>query len=152
MPHAFYFYLILTLLFVTDVSLFFFMEQQIIQVLLCFIILQLFQPLSPFRALIFACVLCLESFLFYNSFVLPLFYFIPALLCSTLAKRQLYVSQLYPVALLAACLVSQALASAYYLGNSAPFSYTIAKISANIIVIWLFSLTLKAQGKRGNRL
>ena len=152
MSQILYFYLLLTLLFVTDISLFFFLEQQIIQVLLCFIIIHLFQPLSPFKAIIFLCLLSLESFLFYNSFALPFFYFIPALLISTAAKRQLYISKAYPALLLIACQAYLALALANYLGNSAPFPYTIAKIGANIILVSFFSLTLKTQGKRGNRL
>jgi len=151
MSQTLYFYCILALVFVIDVSLFFLLEQQVLHLLLCFIIIQLFQAFSPLRILILSCLLCLESFLFYNSFTLPLFYLLPAVLASSAAKRLLYTSWLYPLALLGMCLTIQAMISVYYLGNSPPFFYTIAKISANITMIWLFSLTLKAYGGRGNR-
>lgn len=133
------FYIISIALFFLDVCAFSFFEQQLVYTLLCFFVATLLGKTSWVQRGFLAGLLCLQSFIYYGIFGLPLLYLIPITILVFKAQKTLYKSQIYHYILLALCLIAQAIIVEYYvLKMPLVGPYTLTKILVNLVVMVFF--------------
>ncbi len=141
-------------LFFFDVCCIHFFEAFFLSSLLCFYLLQIstFLHLPKLGFLLF--LLSLESLITNGSLWLASTYLIPLTLISWKAQQTtLAPKSLLPYLLLPLCLISHDLL-AQALGGQAifmPNTYTIGKITVNIVCIWFLSLKFSSHGTQGSR-
>lgn len=122
-------YMYSLLFFCIDSSFFFLCEQQPIYLLLAYIMIMLFYPISWVQLSIMLLLSALESFLYVNIFGLSLLYLVPLVLLIKPLKKMLYMSRIYPIIATAACLTIQVFGIEWLLlGVQIPPYYTICKI------------------------
>lgn len=138
------------LLFILDSSLAFLCDHQCTYFLLSFFIASLFTQTTLASIISMALLCSLESFLLYGSFFLPFSYTIPLIIAVRYIHYYLYIVDYIPVLTAAPCLTIQiCLIEPYLTGFSDPLSYTVVKITGNLICVWLFSLTLNYVRQNG---
>lgn len=147
-----YFYPLALILFLLDVCCFSFMEKQLVYMLLCFFCIQLYAEKSTTRLSFLAILISLESLLYFGKFGVQLVYLIPLIYISREAQKSLYATALQPYILLISCIALQSFILEPYMLQIGPSPlYTLSKIIANIIVLWLISLIDTSQGSLSNR-
>ncbi len=156
------FFIISCSLFFFDVSCIHFFETFFLSSLLCFYTLHVHPSWLPpslklrqtgtwLGFLLF--LLSLETLITNGTFWLASAYLIPLTLISWKAQTALAPKNLLPYLFLSLCLISHDLL-AQALSNQAfsmPNTYTIGKITANIVCIWFLSLKFSSHGTQGNR-
>lgn len=147
-----YFYPTVFILFLFDIFSFSLCEKQIISLLLCAYIMNLYKESNLLRLCTIASLLCLESSLYFGHFGLQLLYLIPATFIGIQSQKFFYVSRIQPYLLLISCLLVQYfIIEPMQMDNHIISTYTPVKIIANIIILWCGSLIDNSQGKLGNR-
>ena len=131
------------LLFILDSSITFLCDYQSAYLLLSFFVALLFTH-TTFISIFSMVLLCsLESFLLYGNCFLPLIYIIPLVIAVRYIQHYLYATEYFPVLTAIPCFIIQiCLIEPYLTGFCDPLSYTVVKITGNLICVWLFSLTL----------
>ncbi len=143
-----HFLIIPLLFFCIDSSFFFLFDHETTYLICSWIIITSFKPRAWYHTLMLLLLISLESFLFYGIFGLPLLYMLPALLLTSISRRMLYITKLYPPLIATTCILLQILAIELgLLGLPLSPWYTMGKIIATIIVINLFSLTQNFTGQ-----
>ncbi|HZW61393.1 MAG TPA: hypothetical protein VFF04_04150 [Candidatus Babeliales bacterium] len=133
---AFFYGLILLFLFI-DICCFAFLEQPLINTLLCFYIVLLLQSNSSIIQLTAAASgLLLEFFVFYGRFIPSLVIIIPLTLIGLLIRKICYPNKSLRYGLLTATIVAQTyLVEPYFFHSQRLMTYTIMKVFANILVM-----------------
>lgn len=149
-----FFYPKLLSFLILDSMCFSFFEQHTLSLLLCFVLLHLYQKkLNQAQASCILLCISLESFLFYGKFGIQLIYVVPIMILAIKAQKMFYASKLQPYLLLIGCLLLQNLIIEPKILKYQPgYLYTSSQIIANIIVMGCISLIFYSQGKLGNRL
>lgn len=146
------FILISAIFFIIDVNQFFLLGTLFIPFLLCIYCSILFYTLESTPLTIITIVQCLEMFCFYNNLLLPLVYIIPVTTLAIIMKKVLYSSYLHIATFTAISFVIYCfLIENTMLGIIKSPRYTLAQISAIILVEICFSLTIQYWDMLDNR-
>lgn len=112
----------------------------------------LFYDLQPSHLSYVALLQCLESFCFYNKALWPLLYLIPVTGLALIIKKNFYPSFSHVIVFIALCTMAHIyIIERLLLGIAHDAPYTVAQISAIILVEICFSLTIKYWGMQDNR-
>ena len=142
----------ITLLFLIDLSQFFFIGALITPLLLSsYCIFTIYNPKYPIIA--FICFLLgLEYFCFYNSFSLAITILAPLSILGIFLRRNLYLSYSHSVLLgLTGILIQTYAVEGFFLHNWITKYYIIMRISGTLLMIICFSLTINIWGVQDNR-
>lgn len=124
-------------LFILDISGIMLLNTQIIQLVLCFYILRLFDKPALVPLVSAALCICLESLILYDSLTIPFIYLVPTTVLIIYLKKTLVPHPLYrPLALALCLIIQQYLLHPGALGDT----YTIAAFIVNIVIILSCSL------------
>ncbi|MDP3889182.1 MAG: hypothetical protein Q8Q25_01405, partial [bacterium] len=138
------FFCVLTLLFfLLDICTFSFFERPLSYSILGFYGLQIFTANNKHLSIIGLAIL-LESFIYSGWFGLPILYLIPLTILGLNGRKNLYTNRFLALlagilAILTQCLLIEVL----FLKNFPLNYYTLVKITGNIIMISILSLTIK---------
>ncbi len=144
-------YTLITFFFWLDICTFSFFEQPTTYFLLCTYICLLFAP-NLLLQIWSSLLLLLESFIYFGLFELPLIYLIPLTVISVQMRKILYINRFFLfLAGIIGILTQYLLIEGIIIHKTVLNHYTIVKISANIIIMGIFSLTLKNRDSQDNR-
>jgi len=147
-----YLFIITTLLcLLIDIVQFFLLGTVIVPLMLSIYCVLLFVTVNTLFIAYVIVLLCLESFCFYNYFLLPLIYSIPMAALSLYYKKNFYPSPLYIsyIAIFYGLIESYAIHPFFFNIYPVP-TYTIIKICVIIVVEICFYLTIKYWGMLDN--
>ena len=138
---TYWWYPFAALLFFFDVCTNAFLEKQFFAIVLCAYVFQLYQPVNIGRLSILALFACLESLIWYGSAEIQLLILIPLTLGAYFLQYAFYKSTAEQYGLLIVALLGNSVIIEHLiLGLPVAIPYTIMKISANIFLLWCFSL------------
>ena len=138
---SYWWYLFAAALFFFDLCVNAFFEKQWVAAVLCAYIMQLYQPVNIGRLTTLALFACLESLIWYGSAHVQLLVLIPLTFGAYFLQHTFYNSRAEQYGLLIAALLGNSIIiEQLILGLPAAIPYTIMKISANIFLLWCFSL------------
>jgi hypothetical protein len=148
-----YFLIVISLCLMSDISCFFITHMHYLYCIPLLFIMHIVNQhtMSQLALLIF--FLYGELFLIYGTNTLAFMYIFVGIGAHILFSRSIYAHFSASIAAFTGFLLLQIyVIEPYMLGFYPHFFYTIEKLIANLIVVMIFSLTVKTQGKLSNRL
>ena len=135
-----------------DINQFFLLGTLFIPLLFCIYCSLLFYDLRSLPITAVGLLQCIESFCFYNNFLLPLLYFIPITIFAIIIKKRFYPSFSQPLLYVLLCTTMHIyIIEKFLLHISKNLIYTATQISVIILVEICFSLTINYWGMLDNR-
>ena len=147
------FWIILTIIFfLIDLGQFFLISTIIIPLIFCLYCTTIIYKAESKLLYILAFLQCLEYFCFYNFFSLACMYLIPITVLAFLFRKNLYpsIAHVITIALISSLVQIYAI-EGFFLSIWPTTTYTLTKITAILIIIITFSLTINVWGMQDNR-
>ena len=140
------------LAFIVDCGVFFCYHNQFLYLILCVYIFELLTASHTRNLFFLGFLLCLESFIFYSLLWPPLITLLPLTILEQLVRHNFYQSWGYTLGVGVSFILAQMLIiEPFFIGLPMGATYTILKLSANILFVGILSLKSLYQDKRDNR-
>jgi hypothetical protein len=137
---------------IIDLAQFFLAGTLVIPLLTCFYCATIMKYSTYTLIKIVPILQCLETFCFYNFFLLATIEFIPITICAWFFKKHLYPSRWYGTLFaLMSILIHLYLIECWFLHRLPINSYTIMRIGGMLFIEICFSLTINKWGTQDNR-
>lgn len=151
-PYNFFFIGLITLFLLIDLGQFFLIGTVVVPLLLCLYCVLILRNPRYIPLIIIAFLQCLESFCFYNFFLLAGVYILPISILALLFKKNLYPSYAHIIAVALIGITLQIYAiDGFFLDIWQTNHYTIMRIGGTLLMTICFSLTINIWGMQGNR-
>jgi hypothetical protein len=123
------------LFFLLDILAFGLLGWQLVQVLLCFYLVQILACATELRLMTIGILLLMESFMMYDALFIPIIYLVPVLLLGFYARYMLYSKLVQRACLLILVIGLQCLSEIWILGLVCPVRYILYRICVNLPII-----------------
>lgn len=150
--NSLYSILLIFVCFMTDISSFFALHYQYFYTIPMLFVMYIVNQHTLSQLIIIALFLHTQFFLIYGAQSVSLIYIAVGFCGHFLFSRSIYAHASAFIATYTGFLIMQIYGvEPYIFGLSYPFFYTIKKLIVNLLIGMIFSLTVKTQGKLGNR-